>query len=63
MAAAAHAFAPQSAAAPVPQCWTLRQPLLYAALSFSHVEDEIGGFFTHCTDDSISQLDHRRVPA
>ena len=42
---------------------TAYQPVLYAARSFSHVEDEIGGFFAHCSDDSISQLDHRRVSA
>ena len=42
---------------------TAYQPMLYAAHSFSHVEDEIGGFFSRCTDDSISELDHRRVPA
>jgi len=34
LAAAAHAFAPQSAA-PAPERWTLRQPLLGAALSFA----------------------------
>ena len=36
---------------------TAYQPVLYAARSFSHVEDEIGGFFAHCTDDSISELE------
>lgn len=35
MAAAAHTFAPQTAAAPLPERWTLSQPLLYAALSFA----------------------------
>jgi phenylalanine-4-hydroxylase len=42
---------------------TAYQPVLYAARSFGHVEDEIGGFFSHCTDDTISELDRRRVPA
>lgn len=42
---------------------TAYQPLLYAARSFEHVEDEIGGFFAHCTDDSIRELNERRVPA
>ena len=42
---------------------TTYQPVLYAARSFEHVEDEIGGFFAHCTDDSICDLRERRVPA
>ncbi len=42
---------------------TTYQPTLYAARSFTHVEDEIGGFFASCTDDSISELHHGRVPA
>ncbi len=42
---------------------TSYQPVLYAARSFSHVEDEIGGFFDSCTDDSISELHHGRVQA
>jgi phenylalanine-4-hydroxylase len=42
---------------------TAYQPVLYAACSFSQVENEIGSFFAGCTDDSISELDHRRVPA
>jgi phenylalanine-4-hydroxylase len=42
---------------------TAYQPVLYAARSFAHVEDEIGGFFASCTDDSISELQHGRVHA
>jgi phenylalanine-4-hydroxylase len=42
---------------------TTYQPVLYAAHSFGHVEDEIGGFFARCTDDSIRELSERRVPA
>ncbi len=42
---------------------TTYQPVLYAARSFEHVEDEIGGFFSRCTDDSIRELRERRVPA
>ena len=40
---------------------TAYQPVLYAARSFSHVEDEIGGFFASCTDDSIAELQQRKV--
>jgi phenylalanine-4-hydroxylase len=40
---------------------TAYQPVLYAARSFSHVEDEIGGFFDACTDDTIDELQRRRV--
>jgi phenylalanine-4-hydroxylase len=42
---------------------TAYQPVLYAARSFAHVEDEIGGFFAQCDDDSIRELSERRVPA
>ena len=42
---------------------TTYQPVLYAARSFQHVEDAIGGFFAHCTDDSIRELRDRRVLA
>ena len=40
---------------------TAYQPLLYAAESFSHVEDVVGGFWSTCTDDSIAAM--RRVSA
>ena len=40
---------------------TSYQPVLYAARSFSHVEDEVGGFFSSCTDESIQDLSQRRV--
>jgi len=42
---------------------TAYQPVLYAARSFAHVQDEIGGFFAQCDDDSIRELSERRVPA
>ena len=42
---------------------TTYQPVLYEARSFEHVEDEIGGFFADCTDDSIRELSERRVSA
>lgn len=42
---------------------TAYQPVLYAARSFGHVEDEIGSFFAGCSDDSIRELNERRVPA
>jgi phenylalanine-4-hydroxylase len=35
---------------------TVYQPLLYAAESFSHVEDVVGGFWAECTDDSIAEM-------
>ncbi|HWI42240.1 MAG TPA: phenylalanine 4-monooxygenase [Nocardioides sp.] len=35
---------------------TAYQPLLYAARSFSHVEDVVGGFWAECTDDSIAAM-------
>ena len=38
---------------------TAYQDVLYAAESFSHVEDVIGGFWSDCTDDSIARLTHR----
>lgn len=47
---------------------TAYQPLLYAAESFSHVEDVVGGFWATCTDASIADLTARsaagfRTPA
>ena len=42
---------------------TAYQPVLYAARSFAHVEDEVGGFFAQCSDDSIRELNESRVPA
>jgi phenylalanine-4-hydroxylase len=38
---------------------TAYQPVLYAAESFNHVEDAVGGFFAHCDDDSVLALTHR----
>ena len=35
---------------------TVYQDLLYAADSFEHVEDVVGGFWDTCTDDSIQML-------
>lgn len=35
---------------------TVYQPLLYAAESFTHVEDVVGGFWAECDDDSIAAL-------
>jgi phenylalanine-4-hydroxylase len=35
---------------------TVYQDLLYAAESFSQVEDVVGGFWDSCTDDSIASL-------
>ena len=38
---------------------TAYQDVLYAAESFSHVEDVVGGFWRDCTDESIERLTHR----
>jgi phenylalanine-4-hydroxylase len=35
---------------------TVYQDLLYAADSFAHVEDVVGGFWDSCTDDSIAAM-------
>ena len=35
---------------------TVYQPVLYAAASFDHLEDAVGGFFAACDDDSILAL-------
>jgi phenylalanine-4-hydroxylase len=35
---------------------TVYQDLLYAADSFTHVEDVVGGFWDTCTDESIAAL-------
>lgn len=35
---------------------TVYQHLLYAAVSFSQVEDVVGGFWDSCTDDSVAAL-------
>lgn len=35
---------------------TVYQPLLYAAESFTHVEDVVGGFWAECDDDSIAAM-------
>jgi phenylalanine-4-hydroxylase len=35
---------------------TAYQPMLYAAESFSHVEDVIGSFFETCDDESIARM-------
>lgn len=35
---------------------TAYQPLLYAAESFTHVEDVVGSFWETCTDDSIAAM-------
>lgn len=35
---------------------TAYQDVLYAAESFTHVEDVVGDFWAHCTDDSIARL-------
>ena len=37
---------------------TAYQPMLYAAESFSHVEDVIGTFMESCDDESIARLGH-----
>jgi phenylalanine-4-hydroxylase len=42
---------------------TVYQPVLYAARSFEHVEDAIGGFFASCDDDSILARGRRSVVA
>ncbi len=42
---------------------TTYQPVLFAARSFDHVEDAIGGFFAGCDDDSILALTHRKAIA
>ena len=34
------------------------QPILFAADSWSHVQDGVGGFFAGATDDSIAALRH-----
>jgi len=35
---------------------TVYQPLLYAAESFTHVEDVVGGFWDECDDDAIAAM-------
>ncbi len=35
---------------------TAYQPLLYAAESFSHVEDVVGTFWAECDDDWIAAM-------
>jgi phenylalanine-4-hydroxylase len=42
---------------------TVYQPVLYAAASFDHVEDVVGGFLAGCDDDSIVAVTHRKVVA
>ncbi len=43
---------------------TAYQDVLFAAESFSHLEDVVGGFWAECTDDSIAALTQRlRMPA
>ncbi|CAM3256631.1 phenylalanine 4-monooxygenase [Nocardioides dubius] len=37
---------------------TAYQDVLYAAESFSHVEDVVGGFWSSCTDESIAAVTH-----
>ncbi len=42
---------------------TAYQDVLYAAESFSHVEDVVGGFWAQCTDESIAELIAQRPAA